>query len=85
MIFTLQNHLVKPIGYNLPSDVPKLVSLLYKSIPLELFDPNYLGMDVTFMDEKVKIVRISSSSAVDGDDQDRISLDGIRNIFIRRD
>jgi len=84
MIYTLKNHLVKPIGYNLPSDVPKLVSLLYKSIPLELFDPNNLGMDVTFMDDKIKIVRISSSQQ-SSDDDDKKSLDGVRNIFIRSD
>merc|ERR1712151_364060 len=86
MVYKLKNHLVKPIGYNLPSDVPKLVSLLYKSIPLELFDPNNLGMDITFMDEKIKIVRISASkSSSDDDGDDKISLDGVRNIFIRRD
>ena len=86
MVYALNNHVVKPIGYNLPSDVPKLVSLLYKSIPLELFDPNNLGMDITFMDDKIKIVRISSAqSSGDDDDDDKISLDGVRNIFIRRD
>ena len=86
MVYALDNHVVKPIGYNLPSDVPKLVSLLYKSIPLELFDPNNLGMDITFMDDKIKIVRISSAqSSGDNDDDDKISLDGVRNIFIRRD
>ena len=77
MVFELQNHVVKPIGNEIPSDVPRLVSLLYKSIPLEFFDPNNLGMDVTFMDDRVKIVRISSG--------DGGALDGVRNIFVRKE
>jgi len=75
IILSLENHILKPIGYNLPSDVPKLVSMLFKSMPNELFDPNQLGMDTTFLDENLRIVRMTGGGE---------TFEGVRNIFIRK-
>eukprot|EP01083_Nonionella_stella_P247997 859147_1 len=37
-------------GSNIPSDIPKLVGLLHRNMPRELFDPKEHIMDTTYLD-----------------------------------
>jgi hypothetical protein len=70
----LDEHILNPIGQTLPKDASKLVGLLFNSMPLELFDPNRLQMDVTYLDAELRIVRYTGGSG---------KLEGVRNIFVR--
>lgn len=42
------------------NDVPNLLRLIHKAMPTELFDPNYLGMDTTYLDSDFRIVRFTT-------------------------
>ena len=59
-------------GSKVPADVEGLVGMLSGAMPSELFDPNELAMDTTYIDEKIRIVRLTGSR-----------LEGVRNVFIR--
>ena len=59
-------------GSKVPTDVEGLVGMLSGAMPSELFDPNELAMDTTYIDEKIRIVRLTGSR-----------LEGVRNVFIR--
>ena len=54
-------------------DVPKLVGLLHRSIPAEIFDPNNHAADCTYLDTDIRIVRMT------GDKHE-----GVRNIWMRK-
>jgi hypothetical protein len=59
-------------GSKVPQDVQKLVSLLHRSMPKELFDPTELFADTTYLDADVKIVRYTGRR-----------MEGVRDIFLR--
>jgi hypothetical protein len=42
------------------NDVPNLLRLIHKAMPTELFDPNHLGMDTTYLDSDFRIVRFTT-------------------------
>uniref|UniRef100_A0A7S2XQJ7 Plastid lipid-associated protein/fibrillin conserved domain-containing protein n=1 Tax=Attheya septentrionalis TaxID=420275 RepID=A0A7S2XQJ7_9STRA len=70
----LKDHLLEPArGSKIPQDVQGLVGLLHRAMPTELFDPNDVNIDTTYLDADLKIVRLTGSR-----------YEGIRNIFIRR-
>jgi len=69
----LDEHILNPGGKTLPKDPSRLVGLLYNAIPTELFDPNQLGMDTTFLDVDLRIMRFTGDS----------KFEGVRNIFVR--
>jgi hypothetical protein len=70
---SLAEHVIKPRG-DIPSDIQGLFGMLYHAIPTEMFDPQGLGMDTTFIDTNVRIVRLAGEK-----------FEGVRNIFIRKD
>jgi hypothetical protein len=59
-------------GSKVPTDIEGLVGMLSGAMPSELFDPNELAMDTTYLDEKIRIVRLTGSR-----------LEGVRNVFMR--
>jgi hypothetical protein len=74
MIVSLQDHVLKLApGSVVPDDVEGLVGLLHRSMPKELFDPSEHGVDPTYLDADMKIVRYTGPR-----------LEGVRDIFIRR-
>jgi hypothetical protein len=74
MKVALKDHLLEPArGSKIPQDVEGLVGLLHRAMPTELFDPNDVNIDTTYLDADMKIVRLTGSR-----------YEGIRNIFIRR-
>lgn len=74
MAMDLEDHLLQPAkGSGLPQNVPKLVSLLHRTMPKELFDPSEHAMDITYLDGSLRIVRLTGPR-----------LEGVRDIFIRR-
>ena len=54
-------------------DVPKLVGLLHRSIPAEIFDPNNHAADCTYLDADIRIVRMTGEKH-----------EGVRNIWMRK-
>lgn len=75
MSMNLDEHILKPSrGSKIPSDVPALAGLLYRAMPTEFFDPSNHGMDTTYLDGNLRIVRITGAQ-----------FEGVRNIFIRRE
>lgn len=99
------------------NDVPGLVNKIRRAMPFELFDPNNMSMDTTYLDSDFRIVRFTAmgkdmlfdaaaddqSEGADAlteareqdkddeivvDEEERqklLMLDGVRNIFIRKD
>mmetsp|Transcript_32732 Transcript_32732/g.72178 ORF Transcript_32732/g.72178 Transcript_32732/m.72178 type:complete len:330 (-) Transcript_32732:648-1637(-) len=73
MNIDLRDHVLELArGSKVPQDVQGLVGMLHGAMPSELFDPNELAMDTTYLDGDVRIVRLTG---------DR--LEGVRNVFIR--
>jgi hypothetical protein len=73
MVVALNDHVLQLAkGSSVPKDVEKLVGLLHRTIPKELFDPNDHAMDTTYLDADVRIVRMTGPR-----------LEGVRDIFIR--
>jgi hypothetical protein len=63
-------------GSKLPSDVPRIVQLLHRSMPAELLDMMTIHnviVDTTYVDAVMKIVRYSGPN----------QMEGIRNVFVR--
>lgn len=60
-------------GSNVPSDIPKLVGLLARHMPRELFDPKDHIMDTTYLDGDLRLVRYSGPKH-----------EAVRDIFIRK-
>ena len=77
MIIQLNEHEVRPSKsspYTIQSkDVPKLVGLLHRSIPAEIFDPNNHAADCTYLDADIRIVRMTGEKH-----------EGVRNIWMRK-
>lgn len=74
MLVDLQDHVLDLAkGSSLPSDVPKLVGLLHRAMPKELFDASEHAVDTTYLDGNLRIVRLTGPR-----------LEGVRDIFIRR-
>lgn len=74
MVVSLNGHEVRPAkGSKIPKDVPGLVGRLHRAIPRETFDPNGHGMDTTYLDADLKIVRFTGPRH-----------EGVRNIFMRK-
>lgn len=96
MQMTLKNHAMqlnkgskKPDMNNLPT----LVGMIQNAMPSELFDPNGLGLDTTFLDGNLRIVRITANLNENSENTDietvnealkKQKYDGVRNIFIRK-
>ena len=73
MNIDLDEHVIELApGSVVPSDVEGLVGMIHGAMPSELFDPNELAMDTTYLDGDLRIVRLTGSR-----------LEGIRNVFIR--
>jgi hypothetical protein len=60
-------------GSNVPSDMDKLVGLIYRAMPTEMFDASNLALDTTYVDTDLRIVRLTG-----------VRHEGVRNIFIRK-
>ncbi|GKY92152.1 hypothetical protein MPSEU_000186500 [Mayamaea pseudoterrestris] len=60
-------------GSAVPNDAQALVGMLHRSMPKELFDASEHGIDPTYLDADLKIVRYTGPR-----------LEGVRDIFIRR-
>lgn len=74
MVLDLNDHAINlGKGSAIPKDVEKLVGLLYRAIPTELFDPNEHAMDTTYLDGDLRIVRMTGPK-----------FEAVRGIFIRR-
>mmetsp|Transcript_47337 Transcript_47337/g.71652 ORF Transcript_47337/g.71652 Transcript_47337/m.71652 type:complete len:84 (-) Transcript_47337:288-539(-) len=74
MIVDLNDHVIKLArGSKLPSDVEGLVGMIHRAMPKEMFDPNGLAIDTTYIDGDLRIVRMSGSRH-----------EGVRDILIRR-
>jgi len=77
MVIELNEHEVRPSKSSnkqiQSKDVPKLVGLLHRSIPAEIFDPNNHAADCTYLDADIRIVRMT------GDKHE-----GVRNIWMRK-
>jgi len=78
MVLELNEHEVRPSKSTSSKtiqskDVPKLVGLLHRSIPAEIFDPNNHAADCTYLDADIRIVRMT------GDKHE-----GVRNIWMRK-
>jgi hypothetical protein len=70
----LEDFILEPAkGSRIPTDVPSLVGMLHRSMPMEMFDPNQHAMDTTYLDGDLKIVRLTGHK-----------FEGVRDIFIRR-
>ena len=100
MQMSLLDHAIKlSRGSKLPStdDIPKLVGLIHNAMPSELFDLNGLGLDTTFMDGNLRIVRLTANFGEQNDENveldseamkkklELLKYEGVRNIFIRKD
>mmetsp|Transcript_8276 Transcript_8276/g.17143 ORF Transcript_8276/g.17143 Transcript_8276/m.17143 type:complete len:334 (+) Transcript_8276:126-1127(+) len=74
MVLDLDDHAISlGKGSSVPKDVEKLVSLLFKAIPSEMFDPSDHAMDTTYLDGDLRIVRMTGPK-----------FEAVRGIFIRR-
>lgn len=74
MIVDLNDHEIRPAkGSAIPKDVPRLVGLLRRAIPKEMFDPNGHAIDTSYLDVDLRIVRYTGPNH-----------EGVRNIFIRK-
>lgn len=74
MAVQLNDHIINlGKGSVVPKDVERLVALLYRAIPMELFDPNDHAMDTTYLDGDLRIVRMAGPK-----------FEAVRNIFIRK-
>ena len=74
MIMELNQHVIELAkGTPIPKEPEVLVSMLYKAIPTELFDPNDHAMDTTYLDGDLRIVRMTGPK-----------FEAVRDIFIRR-
>ena len=74
MSLDLDDHIINlKKGSVVPKDVERLVALLHRAIPTELFDPNDHIMDTTYLDGDLRIVRMAGPK-----------FEGVRDIFIRR-
>ena len=74
MVMDLNEHEIRPAkGSAIPKDVPRLVGLLHRAIPTEIFDPNGHAMDTTYLDADLRIVRLTGPNH-----------EGVRNIFMRK-
>ena len=74
MLLELNDHVINlSKGSVVPKDVEKLVGMLYRAIPTELFDPNDHAMDTTYLDGDLRIVRMAGPK-----------FEAVRDIFIRR-
>eukprot|EP00531_Pseudo-nitzschia_arenysensis_P002548 CAMPEP_0116125170 /NCGR_PEP_ID=MMETSP0329-20121206/5666_1 /TAXON_ID=697910 /ORGANISM="Pseudo-nitzschia arenysensis, Strain B593" /LENGTH=311 /DNA_ID=CAMNT_0003619189 /DNA_START=335 /DNA_END=1270 /DNA_ORIENTATION=- len=74
MVLDLNDHAINlSKGSTVPKDVEKLVALLYRAIPTELFDPSDHAMDTTYLDGDLRIVRMTGPK-----------FEAVRGIFIRR-
>mmetsp|Transcript_36584 Transcript_36584/g.62284 ORF Transcript_36584/g.62284 Transcript_36584/m.62284 type:complete len:277 (+) Transcript_36584:141-971(+) len=74
MVVDLENHEIRPAkGSKIPKDVPKLVGMLNRAIPKEIFDPNGHALDTTYLDADLRIVRLTGPNH-----------EGVRNIFMRK-
>ena len=72
-VLELQDHIVKITpGSPLPSDVQHLIGLLHRAMPKEMFDPSDHGVDTTYLDADLRIVRYTGPR-----------LEGIRDILVR--
>lgn len=60
-------------GSKVPSDTEKLVGLIHRAMPTEMFDPSDLAMDTTYLDPEIRIVRYTGKRH-----------EGVRNIFMRK-
>jgi len=79
MVLELNEHEVRPSKSSTSNkqiqskDVPKLVGLLHRSIPAEIFDPNNHAADCTYLDADIRIVRMTGEKH-----------EGVRNIWMRK-
>lgn len=73
LFLNVKDRVLKVASRTLPEDVHGLVNKLQLSIAEEFFDPCHLGVDTTFLDADMRIVRYTGSKR----------LEGVRNIFIR--
>ncbi|VEU40838.1 unnamed protein product [Pseudo-nitzschia multistriata] len=74
MVMELNDHVIElSKGSKVPKDPEKLVGMLYRAIPTELFDPNDHAMDTTYLDGDLRIVRMAGPK-----------FESVRDIFIRR-
>lgn len=76
MKIALGAHTVNEIKGEIKPDndvVQTLFSMLMRALPFELFDPNDLFLDTTYVDGDIRIVRHSG----------KLKLEGVRNIFVR--
>lgn len=74
MVMQLNDHIINlGKGSVVPKDVERLVALLYRAIPTEIFDPNDHAMDTTYLDGDLRIVRMAGPK-----------FEAVRDIFIRQ-
>ena len=79
MVIELNEHEVRPSKSTSSNkqiqskDIPKLVGLLHRSIPAEIFDPNNHAADCTYLDADIRIVRMTGEKH-----------EGVRNIWMRK-
>ena len=74
MVVTLEDHKIHlALGSKVPPDVPALVGMIHRTMPLELFDPSDHAMDTTYLDGELRIVRLTGPR-----------WEGVRHIFRRR-
>jgi hypothetical protein len=75
MVVDVEDHVLELAkGSVVPKDFQGLVGLLHRAIPKEMFDPTEHGMDTTYLDGDLRIVRMTGPR-----------LEGVRDIFIRRE
>lgn len=60
-------------GSTLPDDIEKLVGLLNRAMPNELFDPSEHAIDTTYLDGQLRITRMTGPR-----------FEGVRDIYIRK-
>lgn len=60
-------------GSSVPKDTQRLVGLIHRAMPTEMFDPSNLAMDTTYLDPDLRIVRFTG-----------VRHEGVRHIFIRK-
>lgn len=73
MVLNLTDRVLKVIGQTMPDDIEGLMQKLHPSIPEELFYPDRLSIDTTYLDADLRIVRYTGSKR----------WEGVRNIFLR--
>lgn len=77
-------------------DIPTLVGMIHNAMPSELFDLGGMGMDTTFLDGNLRIVRLTANfdleeEGVEFSEEDfnkrktLLKYEGVRNIFVRKD